>query len=281
MCVPVLCFAAASRRLPFNGRSVFCIARDPIDAKAQPPTPHLDHTTFRFYHNHHVCNCGLRPEHAHTPLNAIGPAAQVTVISGRRLTKAITCCETDELVDPGTQTRPIPPPTHSAECDPVLSGAACWKLWKALGRLGLPLPLPAELPSAGSRVAEISPAPAARTTTTTTTRPRAGLGPRTKQNPPEHGTPNQQPGPRPASLSPRHATRALAKGPTTPEYGAESHPAGAMLHRRQHPDLAGGDPLRIPGNGIADRCPVPAAQVVKDRLLRPLLSHVHPSSVAR
>ena len=97
------------------------------------------------------------------------PAAKVTVISCRRLTKAISCCEIHELVDHGTQTRPIPPPTRSAECDPVLSGAACWKLWKGLGRLGLPLPLPAELSSAGSRVAEMSPAPAARATTTTTT----------------------------------------------------------------------------------------------------------------
>ena len=205
------------------------------------------------------------------------PAAKVTVISCRRLTKAISCCEIHELVDHGTQTRPIPPPTRSAECDPVLSGAACWKLWKGLGRLGLPLPLPAELPSAGARAAEMSPAPAARATTTATTRPRTA----DQTEPTKHGTPNQQPGPRPASLIPRHATRALARGPTTPEYGAESHPAGAMLHRRQHPELAGGDPLRIPGNGIADRSPVPTAQVVKDRPLRPLVSRVHPSSVTR
>ena len=173
---------------------------------------------------------------------------------------------------------PDPTPHPLGRMRPRFIRAACWKLWKALGRLGLALPLPAELPTAGSRVAEMSPAPGARTTTTTTTRPRTAD--QTESTRTRHPQPTTRSTAR--LTEPPSRNSRLGKGPDNPGIWS------GVASRRSHvasTTTSGSGRRRSPENpwewGLRTRSPVPAAQVVKDRLLRPLLSHVHPSSVTR
>jgi hypothetical protein len=172
-------------------------------------------------------------------LNTIGPAADIPAISGRR-SKESTLQRQDPIVPTSTDRRDLDLRQNATPFYPVPSVGSCrrshWKPWPAHALL------PAELCSASSRVAEMSPNSSSPDKNNSAKR-------RAKQKPPNTPDQNQQPGPRPAAmwrpqgpLRPPQPARVLAGGPSTPDDGAELHPAGARSHRRQHLDLPGGDP---------------------------------------